>query len=101
MKKFEEFYNRIFFALYSLLYFIRHYVIGPIIEIVFARPFYAIPWVKRRLKDKYGWDYEGWRNAANSHLDDPGKGTMTKPLSGLLAYIDYTPFLLLIIIFTS
>ncbi len=46
MKRIEMLFNRIYFSIYSLLYFTNRFVIGKIIEILISRPLYSIPWVR-------------------------------------------------------
>ena len=50
MKRIEMLFNRIYFSIYSLLYFTNRFVIGKIIEILISRPLYSIPWVRQRLE---------------------------------------------------
>ena len=97
MKRIEMLFNRIYFSIYSLLYFTNRFVIGKIIEILISRPLYSIPWVRQRL-EKNGMDYNAWTNESHSQLDNPRYGLLNWLLGFLLAYIVTSPVFIFIII---
>ena len=97
MKRIEMLFNRIYFSIYSLLYFTNRFVIGKIIKILISRPLYSIPWVRQRL-EKNGMDYNAWTNESHSQLDNPRYGLLNWLLGFLLAYIVTSPVFIFIII---
>ena len=97
MIRIEMLFNRIYFSIYSLLYFTNRFVIGKIIKILISRPLYSIPWVRQRL-EKNGMDYNAWTNESHSQLDNPRYGLLNWLLGFLLAYIVTIPVFLFIII---
>ena len=97
MKRIEMLFNRIYFSIYSLLYFTNRFVIGKIIEILISRPLYSIPWVRQRL-EKNGMDYNAWTNESHSQLDNPRYGLLNWLSGFLLAYIITSPSFIFIII---
>lgn len=97
MKRIEMIFNRIYFSIYSLLYFTNRIMIGKVIETVIVRPLYSIPWIRRRL-DKNGMDFETWINVSDSQLDNPRYGLLNWLVGFIFAYIVTSPFLLFIVI---
>jgi len=97
MKKIEILLNRIYFSIYSLLYFTNRFVIGKVIDILIARPLYSIPWVRQRL-GKNRMDYNAWTNESHSQLDNPRYGLLNWLLGFLFAYIVTSPLIIFIVV---
>lgn len=97
MKIIETLFNRIYYSIYSLLFFINRVVLGKVFEIAICRPLYSIPCVRRRL-EKNGLDYNSWIDASDSALDDPQFGLLNWVQGFLFAYILTSPFFLAIVI---
>lgn len=97
MNVIETLFNRIYFSIYSLLFFTNRFVLGKVFEILVYRPLYLIPWVRRRL-EKFGLDYKSWINVSDSYLDNPQYGLLNWLLGFIFSYIITSPFFLAVVI---
>lgn len=93
MDKFMLFWNRLYFSLYEILYFI-HYLLGCIIRFFFCRPLYSIPIVKRRIDSLYS-NYNTWIKSVSGIYENPQSGILMYYTNAAITYVIILIFLLL------
>ena len=102
MKKFVEFWNRIYYSLYSFHYFVGHFIVGKMAEVLLLRPIYAIPLVKRRLTN-FGITWEGMLKTCNDFVenrkDSRLMGIVNVSITYVLYGIEFYVFVVLWLIF--
>lgn len=87
MLPFLEFWNRIYFSLYSILLYISHYVLGSVLEYLFIRPLYSFPIIRRRLKKNGLTSYKTWIKTADSYYENPRTGQLMYFTNGAITYV--------------
>ena len=87
VKRIDRFLNWLLFSLYNVLYFFE-LLISEIVDLLFTRPLYSLPCVRKRLKKKGFDSFKDWKRCLNSSI----KGRLT---SGYTPYDFYGIALLL------
>lgn len=85
--------NRLYYSLYSIVYFVNHYLLGKTIEVFLCRPLYYIPFIKKHL-DKNGLTYEEWVKNSDSVVDQSMSYYF---IYFFMAYIVTSPLFLIIV----
>ena len=93
MEGFMYFWNRLYFSLYNILYFLTHHLLGGILRLCFYRPLYCIPFVKRRIDNLYS-DYNTWIKSVNDIYENPQSGMLMFFTNAAMSYVILLLFLL-------
>ena len=98
MKKIIEFWNRIYYAAYSIHFVISCYIIDPIIypiERVFYSILNCIPAIKRR-NEREGITFDSIKETAHKQYHNPESGHFMYFVNGFFSLVTALPFLLCI-----
>ena len=99
MKEFIEFWNRLYYAAYSIHYFISCYVLGPVIMSMIVRPLYSFmnlfPAMRRRNERK-GITPETIKTTTEEVYDNPSSGHLMYYVNGFFSLAQALPILLCI-----
>ena len=87
IKEIDRFLNWLLYSLYNVLYFFE-LLVSEIVDLLFTRPLYSLPCVRKRLKKKGFDSFKDWKRCLNSSI----KGRLT---SGYTPYDFYGIALLL------
>lgn len=91
IKRIDRFLNWLLYSLYNMLYY-SGLLINEIIDLLFARPLYSIPYMRRRLKKNGFNTFNEWKRSTNAI----SYGIMGSPTSGFtLYYLSYLSLALL------
>lgn len=97
--KFIEFWNRVYYAAYSIHYFISCYIFGPIMMNMIVHPLYSFmnlfPALKRRNERK-GIMPETIKQTTEEVYDNPSSGHLMYFVNGFFSLVTALPFLLCI-----
>lgn len=86
--------NRLYYSLFSIVYFINHYFLGKAIEVFLCRPLYLIPFIKKHL-DKNNLTYKEWIKKSDNVIDQSMSYYF---ISFFMAYIVTSPLFLIVIL---
>jgi len=99
MEQFIELWNRVYYAAYSIHYFISCYVLGPIIMSMIVRPLYSFmnlfPTMRRRNERK-GITPETIKTTTEEVYDNPSSGHLMYYVNGFFSLVQALPILLCI-----
>lgn len=97
--KFIEFWNRVYYAAYSIHYFISCYIFGPIMMNMIVHPLYSFmnlfPALKRRNERK-GITPETIKQTTEEVYDNPSSGHLMYFVNGFFSLVQALPILLCI-----
>jgi len=98
-EKFIEFWNRVYYAAYSIHYFISCYIFGPIMMNMIVHPLYSFmnlfPALKRRNERK-GITPETIKQTTEEVYDNPSSGHLMYFVNGFFSLVQALPILLCI-----
>lgn len=94
MLSFVEFWNRIYYSIYSIYVFVDRNICGKAIVFLICSPLYKLDFTKKRLK-KYGMDtYEKWVDVINDTTGNPSSPFCLYFCSSAMALVTLGPILL-------